>query len=162
MDLWIWAFIGGLAGTSAMDFGARQLGQLGVNDALGGLLGRWVIGFRQFRFVIDGNVELRTPETHRELKIGTAFHYIVGGGGVALMYPTWFAITGITLPENHMIAGLIFGVLSVGLTWILQYPCFGFGLFGRKGPKGASTILPPLLLHSVYGLGIGVVLQLAI
>ena len=44
MELWIWAFVGGLVGTSVMDVGARGLAKLGVNDALGGAswpLGSW-------------------------------------------------------------------------------------------------------------------------
>ena len=161
MELWYWAFIGGLVGTLAMDIGARQLGRLGINDALGGLLGRWVLGFRQFRFVIDGNEELKTAETPQEANIGMIFHY-VAGGGVALIYPTWFALSGMATPDNHILAGLIFGLLSVGFTWFLQYPCFGFGFFGRRGPAGASTLLPPVILHSLYGLVIGVVLHTAL
>ena len=43
MGLWIWAFVGGLVGTFVMDVGARGFAKLGVNDALGGLLGRWVV-----------------------------------------------------------------------------------------------------------------------
>ena len=39
MELWIWAFVGGLVGTSVMDVGARGgLAKLGVNDALGSFL----------------------------------------------------------------------------------------------------------------------------
>ena len=37
MELWIWAFVGGLVGTFVMDVGARGFAKLGVNDALGGL-----------------------------------------------------------------------------------------------------------------------------
>jgi len=161
MELWYWSFIGGLAGTIAMDIGARQLGKLGVNDALGGLLGRWVLGFRQFRLVIDGNEELKTAETPKEANIGMIFHYIAGGG-IALIYPAWFEFSGMATPDKHILAGLIFGFLSVGFTWFFQYPCFGFGIFGRKGPEGASTLLPPAFSHSLYGLVIGVVLHTAL
>ena len=158
MGLWYWSFIGGLAGTLAMDIGARQLGRLGINDALGGLLGRWVLGFRQFRFVIDGKEELKTAETAQEANVGAIFHYFAGGG-IALIYPALFTFSGVATPDNYILPGLIFGTLSVGLTWFLQYPCFGFGIFGRKGPEGASTLVPPVILHSLYGLVIGVVLQ---
>ena len=162
MELWIWAFIGGLAGTFCMDLGARRFASIGVNDALGGLLGRWVIGFAKFKFVIDGNRELTTPESPLESRLGTMFHYIIGGGGVALIYPTWFSFSGTTLPENHILPGLIFGILSVALTWFVQYPCFGFGVLGRNGPQRSHTILPPICLHSLYGLVIGTVLQLGL
>jgi len=159
MSLWIWAFIGGLAGTYAMDLGAGRFARAGINDALGDLLGRWVLGIRRGVFVIDGHVELQTPETDREAKVAKLFHYIVGGGGVALVYPAWFALTGLPAPENHILPGLTFGLLSVSLTWFLQYPCFGFGWFGRKGPEGSSTLLPPAILHTLYGLTMGVVVQ---
>ena len=158
MELWIWAFIGGLAGTFCMDLGARRFANIGVNDALGGLLGRWVIGFAKFKFVIDGNRELTTPESPLESRLGTMFHYIIGGGGVALIYPTWFSFSGTTLPENHILPGLIFGISSVALTWFVQYPCFGFrvclvlffilpkSLFGRCPDTNQShdTINPTL------------------
>ena len=102
---------------------------------------------------------MKSPETLFESRLGVAFHYIFGGGGVALVYPAWFAYTDFSFPDNQIVPGLIFGALSVGLTWFLQYPCFGFGVFGRRGPEGSSTILPPIFLHSLYGLSIGVVLQ---
>ena len=159
MALLVWAFVGGLVGTFIMDVGARGLAKLGVNDALGGLLGRWLVGFARFEFVIDGHKEMKSPKTLFESRLGVAFHYIFGGGGVALVYPAWFAYTDFAFPDNQIVPGLIFGALSVGLTWFLQYPCFGFGVFGRRGPEGSSTILPPIFLHSLYGLNIGVVLQ---
>ena len=161
MSFWLWSFIGGLFGTAVMDLAGWPLRRLGVNDGLGGLLGRWVLGFRRFSFVIDGNLELDTAETIPEKIIGSLFHYAIGGGSVALVFPTFFVTTGIELPGNYIVAGLIFGVASVGLTWFLQYPCFGFRFFGQNAPRGASTIWPPALLHSLYGLGIGLVLQLA-
>lgn len=159
MELWIWTFAGGLAGTFIMDMGARRFVKAGVNDALGGLLGRWVIGFLSFKCFIAGHRELLTPETPQEKRVGIVFHYIVGGGGVALIYPAWFICTEFALPDNHIVPGFIFGLISVGLTWFLQYPCFGFGIFGRKGPKGCKTILPPLCLHTLYGGVVGIILQ---
>ena len=159
MSIWILSFLGGLVGTLAMDIGARHLGGAGVNDALGGLLGRWVLGFRHGKFNINGLKELNTPETLVEARTGVFFHYIVGGGCVALVYPGWFWLTGFSLPENHIPAGLLFGLISVSLTWFVQYPCFGFSWFGLKGPAGSTTIWPPLVLHSVYGLIMGAVIE---
>ena len=134
--IWLWAYIGGIAGTFIMDFGAKRFFMCGVNDALGGLIGKWVVGFSSGRFVIDGNEELKTPETLREQKIGKAFHYFIGGGGVALAYPLVFLLTGHVFPNNHIfghiLGGAIFGLTTVLLTWFLQYPCFGFSWMGRN------------------------------
>jgi hypothetical protein len=159
--LWIWTFVGGLAGTFVMDIGARNLGKAGINDALGGLLGRWVLGFPKGRFAINGENELKTPETTLEAKIGTAFHYIIGGGGVALLYPLFFEITNFALPGKHILGGTVFGLLSVSLTWFVQYPCFGYSVFGRGAPEGSTTTWPPAILHTAYGTTLGCVLQFA-
>ena len=69
----------------------------------GGLLGRWRVGFARFEFVIDGHKEMESPETLFESRLGVAFHYIFGGGGVALVYPTWFAYTDFTFPQTEFI-----------------------------------------------------------
>ena len=161
MSLWIWAFIGGLAGTAIMDFGTPRLARVGLDVALGGLLGRWVHGFAHGRFVIDGHRELESAESPAEARTAILFHYIVGGGVVALLYPLWFSVSGMALPASHILGGLLFGLISVALTWFVQYPCFGFGLFGLGAPAGSSTILAPALLHTSFGLGVGIVLQLA-
>lgn len=160
MTLWLLAFAGGLIGTIFMDTGARWLAKAGLDGALGGLLGRWVIGFGQARWVIDGTEELQKPETTKEARVGFVFHYIVGGGVVALFYPLWFALSGMAIPTNHLIGGAIFGLISVLLTWFLQYPCFGFSWFGLKAPTGSSTIVAPAILHTAYGLGIGITMQI--
>ena len=59
-----------------MDVGAQGLAKLGVNDALGGLLGRWVVGFARSEFVTDGHKEMKSPKTLFESRLGVAFHYI--------------------------------------------------------------------------------------
>ena len=159
--IWIWTVVGGFAGTFVMDMGARKIQQAGFNDALGGLLGRWVLGFPKGRFAINGEVELKTPETPFEANVGKIFHYIVGGGGVALFYPLFFEFTNFALPGNHIIGGAIFGLLSVSLTWFVQYPCFGFSIFGYKAPKGSTTTWPPAILHTAYGTTFGCVLHFA-
>ena len=162
MELWIWAFAGGIIGTIIMDASAGWLAKLGMDTALGGLLGRWVSGFSAGRWVIDGKEELKTPESDSEERVGFVFHYLIGGGLVALLYPLWFTVSGMALPTNHIIGGAIFGLLSVLLTWLLQYPCFGFSWFGRNAPDGSNTVFAPTILHTAYGVGIGVTLQLAV
>ena len=162
MDFWVWSFFGGIVATVVMDFASAQFRRFGISDALGGLLGRWVMEFKHLKFVIDGRVELETKETLKESRVGLIFHYLVGGGVVSLAYPAWFTFTGFDVPEVHVLSGLIFGVMSVSLTWFLQYPCFGFGLFGVNAPRGSSTILPPIILHSIFGLSLGLVLQVAL
>ena len=119
-QIWFWSFVGGIIATVIMDLGAVQFRRFDVNDGLGGLLGRWVLGFVKLEFFINGIVELETKESAKEAKVGFIFHYLVGGGIVALAYPAWFVITGISIPENHVFPGLIFGLISVGLTWFVQ------------------------------------------
>ena len=36
-----------------------------------------------------------------------------------------------------------------------------FGFFGKNAPLGSKTIIPPLILHTLYGLIVGIVIQYA-
>ena len=67
--IWIWSFIGGLVGTVFMDFTVSLLTRAGISSGLEGLLGRWVMGFRQGKFVIDGHKERLIPATDQENRV---------------------------------------------------------------------------------------------
>ncbi|MBT3917041.1 MAG: DUF2938 family protein [Rhodospirillaceae bacterium] len=159
--LWFWSFIGGLVGTVFMDFAVSLLRRAGISSGLEGLLGRWVIGFGFGRFVIDGHQERLTPPTDIEIFVGKWFHFVIGGGVVALGYPLWFAVSGQALPVSPLFGGIIYGIATLPLAWFVQYPPFGFGICGRKAPASAQPIFATVPMHLAYGLGLGLVLQFA-
>ena len=132
--IWIWSFIGGLVGTVFMDFTVSLLTRAGISSGLEGLLGRWVMGFRQGKFVIDGHKERLILATDQENRVAKYFHFIVGGGVVALGYPLWLLLTEISLAGAPILEGLIYGIATLAIAWFVQYPPFGFGVCGHSAP----------------------------
>ena len=60
-----------------------------------------------------------------------------------------------------MLPTLLWGLATTLLPWIIFYPAFGWGLFGVKAPQGTrAVVLSPTVSHLVYGLGLGIVLNL--
>ena len=159
--IWIWSFFGGLVGTVFMDFTVSLLTRAGISSGLEGLLGRWVMGFGQGKFVIDGHKERLIPTTDQENRVAKYFHFIVGGGVVALGYPLWLLLTEISLAGAPILDGIIYGIATLAIAWFVQYPPFGFGICGRYSPEGTQPILATIPMHVAYGLGLGLILQIA-
>ncbi len=94
-----------------------------------------------------------------ERAVGWIFHYFTGGT-VALTYPAvllWF--TG-AVPSNNLIPGLVWGLATVLLPWFVLFPGFGWGFFGIRSPGNVRHLLSPSIEHSIYGLGVGIVLTI--
>jgi len=157
MELLVLAYLGGIVGAALMDmtetvaagFGIRS----GVNAAL---LGRWAGGLPHGR-LRHADI-LKAPARPGEARLGWAVHFLLGGGGVALAYPAFFQLMGALLPANHLLAGVLFGLTTSVLPWFVLLPCFGWGLFGRRGPRGTNALLAATLSHMPYGLGVGAVI----
>jgi hypothetical protein len=82
------------------------------------------------------------------------------GGTLALTYPALYLIFGAPLPGNHVLTGLVWGLATTLLPWIIFYPAFGWGFFGLRAPQGTRPVLSPTVSHLVYGLGLGIVLNI--
>jgi predicted small integral membrane protein len=86
--------------------------------------------------------------------------YIGGGGGVALLYAAFFHAAAFNVARQHLWGGVIFGATTSLLPWLLLLPAFGWGWFGRWGPRGANALLASTVSHIPYGLDVGVVMAL--
>jgi hypothetical protein len=95
-----------------------------------------------------------------EKAAGWIGHYITGGA-LALTYPAFFLGFGIVMPGNNLIPGLIWGFVTALLPWLVLFTGFGWGLFGVRSPKNVRSLLSPAVEHSIYGLGLGIVLNMA-
>ena len=82
------------------------------------------------------------------------------GGSLALSYPALYLVSGVPLPVNHVLPGLLWGLATTLLPWIIFYPAFGWGVFGVAAPQGTRPVLSPTVSHLVYGLGLGIVLNI--
>ena len=112
----------------------------GVNIAL---VGRWFLSLLRGQFA-HANILDSTAFT-REVRAGWAFHFLVGGGGVALMYPLFFQVAVLPFPNNHLLGGLLFSLATSLLPWLVLLPSLGWGLFGRRGPQGSNALLASTL-----------------
>ncbi|MDQ1362375.1 MAG: hypothetical protein QG652_235 [Pseudomonadota bacterium] len=161
MEILIWAFLGGLAGAVLMDITETYAAKVGITSGVNvALVGRWFLGLLHGKFFHSDILETRSFAN--EIKAGWAFHFLIGGGVVAMMYPLFFQITGLTLPDNHLLGGILFGLATSLLPWFILLPSFGWGFFGRRGPTGSNALLASTLSHIPYGLGVGAVIALGL
>lgn len=157
MEILVLAFLGGVVGAVLMDVAETYAAKVGITSGVNiALVGRWFLGLLHGKFT-HINI-LNSPSLMHEVKIGWAFHFLIGGGGVALIYPLFFQATGLPLPDNHLLAGLIFGLLTSLLPWFILLPSFGWGFLGARGPRGSNALLASTLSHIPYGLGVGAVM----
>lgn len=78
---------------------------------------------------------------------------------MALTYPALYLLSGAFLPGNHLLPGFGWGLATALLPWLILYPAFGWGFFGVRAPQGLRPLLSPVVSHLVYGLGVGIVLN---
>ena len=78
----------------------------------------------------------------------------------ALLYAAFVHATGFAGPTDHLWGGVMFGAATSLLPWLLLLPAFGWGWFGRRGPRGSNALLASTVSHIPYGLGVGVVMAL--
>ena len=154
MEIWLLAFIGGIVGSVFMDIAELKMAKYGIKSGVkAAYIGRWVYG------ILVGVLKHRdiaiSPPIKNEVQIGQVFHFIVGGGVVALFYPVFMSVFGLEVGHNYLISGTIYGLLTSGLPWFILMPSFGWGLFGARSPAKYKTVISPIIAHVFYGFGIG-------
>lgn len=159
MELMYLAFLGGILGAMLMDITEIYLARIGVTSGVNiSLVGRWSLGLLRGKLRYS-NI-LHYPSAAGEAYAGWAFHFLVGGGGVGLLFPFFFSFSGLALPDNLFLAGVLFGLITSLLPWLVLFPSFGWGFFGGRAPHGARPLLASTLSHIPYGIGVGVVMAL--
>ena len=157
MNMFAFAFLGGIFGALLMDITEAAMAKIGICSGVNiALVGRWCLGLTRGRMV-HADIQA-SPPLPREAGVGWAFHFLIGGGGVALIYPAALLATGAPLPDHPLLYGLMFGLATSDLPWFVLLPAFGWGWFGRRGPRGANALLASPFSHIPYGLGIGAVM----
>ncbi len=161
METLIWAFLGGMVGAVLMDITETYAAKIGITSGVNiALIGRWFLGLLHGQ-LFHLNI-LDSKPFPQEMKAGWVFHFLVGGGGVALIYPLFFQGTGLPLPSNPLLGGLAFGLVTSLLPWFILLPSFGWGIFGRRGPQGSNALLASTLSHVPYGLGVTVIIAVGL
>ncbi|MEY4592706.1 MAG: hypothetical protein RIR18_1601 [Pseudomonadota bacterium] len=161
MEILVLAFLGGIVGAVLMDITETYAAKIGITSGVNiALVGRWFLSL--LRGQLSHPNILNSKQFAQEVKAGWAFHFLVGGGGVALIYPLSFQVVGLPLPNNHLLGGLLFGLATSLLPWFVLLPSFGWGFFGRRGPQGSNALLASTLSHVPYGLGVGAVIAVGL
>lgn len=155
-SIWLIAFIGGLVGSVFMDITEARMAKMGISSGVNAAyIGRWVYGLLKGT-VYHKNIQT-TVEAPNEIRIGIWFHFIIGGGAVALFYPICLLLLGMVETQNHLWLAILFGLATSVLPWFILMPSFGWGWFGARSPVVSRPILAPLLSHIAFGLGLGLV-----
>ena len=159
MNTFVLAFLGGILGAVLMDITESAMARVGIRSGVNAaLVGRWFLGLTRGRLA-HADIHA-SPSLPREAGLGWAFHFLIGGGGVALIYPAALLAAGVPSPDHPILAGLMFGLVTSLLPWFVLLPAFGWGWFGRRGPPGGNALLASPLSHIAYGLGVGAVMAL--
>jgi hypothetical protein len=160
MKTFVLAYVGGIVGAVLMDITETLAARVGLTSGVSvALVGRWALGLLRGQWA-HADIA-RSPERPGEVRTGWAFHFLVGGGGVALLYAAFVHAAGINGPTHHHLwGGVIFGAATSLLPWLLLLPAFGWGWLGRRGPRGSNALLASTVSHIPYGLGVGVVMAL--
>jgi hypothetical protein len=159
VNSYVLAYVGGIVGAVLMDITETLAARAGLTSGVSvALVGRWALGLQRGQWA-HADIA-RSPARPGEVRMGWVFHFLVGGGGVALVYAALLEATGWTLPAHRLWGGVAFGVATSLLPWLLLLPAFGWGWFGRRGPSGSNALLASMLSHLPYGLGVGAVMAL--
>ena len=159
MNSFVLAYVGGIVGAALMDITETLAARVGLTSGVSvALVGRWALGLLRGQCA-HADIA-RSPAQPGEVRSGWAFHFLVGGGGVALLYAAFVQAAGFNGPTHHLWGGVIFGAATSLLPWLLLLPAFGWGWFGRRGPRGSNALLASMVSHLPYGLGVGVVMAL--
>lgn len=161
MMILLYAFLGGVVGAVLMDITDIYAHKLGISSGVTvAQIGRWVLCMGD-GVLVHEDIRYTLPRKN-EVRTGWIFHFVVGGGLVGLCYPLIFMMMPIPLPQHHMLPGLLFGLATSLLPWMILLPSFGWGCFGRRAPKGAIPLVASTISHISYGIGLGLVMNLAI
>ena len=160
MELWLWVIVGGLVGTVMMDITAIAAEKLNITNGgrCGGpqAIGRWTLGLFDARIIHKNIVD--SSSVKYETFTGWILHYLIGAG-LVLTYPLFYLALSRPMPTDHLIPGVVWGLASTVLPWLILYPGYGWGLFGHGAPKNASPFIATPVAHMLYGLGMGIVLN---
>ena len=115
------------------------------------LVGRWFIGLVSNGQLIANQLS-QQPEAKHETPTGWAVHYAVS---IACAY-VLFILVHLGILEPTITHGLLFGVVSVLVPWLFFMPAMGNGVLASNAPNPKIACALALMMHSLFGLSLGV------
>ena len=139
----------GIAGTLAMDVWAVVLNRIAqIPGPNWGAVGRWVVEVSRGR-VFHASIG-DVAEEPGEVRIGWAFHYLVG----AIYGLVFMLLAGADWLNNPTFLPVwAFSLLTIGFGWFLLQPGLGLGWAASKTDTPWRARGLGLLAHTVFGLG---------
>ena len=115
------------------------------------LVGRWFIGLMSYEQLLANQLSQQHEAKH-ETPTGWAVHYAVS---IAYAY-VLFILVHLGILEPTITHGLVFGVVSVLVPWLFFMPAMGNGIMASKTPNPKVACAIALMMHSLFGLSLGV------
>ena len=157
MVMAVLGILAGLFSTFVMD----TAGAVGSRLRLTGrpsptFIGRWVKSAATGTFV-HSDIRGVQPWEHERF-VGSIAHYSIGAVlGLLYVAVTW---TSSVRPEN-VLAAIAYGLVTCVFSWFLLFPSFGFGVFGKDGPREFRALRTSTVTHLSFGVGLAAWFQLA-
>ena len=129
----------------------------GIPPSNWAMVGRWLLNLIKNRQVFVNNITaIKSYES--ELPIGWVFHYFV-----AILYAVvYFLLMEIKILNPGFFDGLVFGIISVIVPWFFFQPALGNGILVSKTPEPIKVCLLALMMHTIFGIAIGIGFQFLI
>ena len=121
------------------------------------LVGRWFIGLISNGQLIASQLS-QQPEAKHEIPTGWVVHYAVG---IVYAY-VLFILVQLEIFEPTITHGLVFGVVSVLVPWLLFMPATGNGIFAKRAPDPRLACMLALMMHTIFGFSLGVKFSMSI
>lgn len=148
-------YLAGLFGSIGMDLISPVAARFGYSTGVTlALIGRWFIHLFSGTLVHQ-DIRQSPPRQHEAL-VGWLFHYLIGGGAVALLFLPALWLNGADQLPINIAPYILFGLFTSFLPWLLLMPSYGWGVFGHNGPEGTRPLIASPLNHLGYGIGIGI------
>lgn len=126
----------------------------GIPPSNWAMVGRWLINLNKSGQIFVENITAIKPHD-LELPIGWVFHYFV-----AILYAiVYFLLMEIKIINPGFLDGLIFGVISVIVPWFFFQPALGNGILANKTSEPIKVCLLALMMHTIFGIAIGIGFQ---
>jgi len=113
------------------------------------IIGRWAAYVPEGQFVHE-DIGKAAPVAN-ELALGWIVHYVVGiGYAIVYLGLMWFVFAS----PPDFISAIVFGAISVGVTWFVMEPILGAGVMASKTPKPPAVMAHDFTSHLSFGFGL--------
>ena len=127
----------------------------GIPPSNWAMVGRWLLNLIKNRQLFVNNITaIKSYES--ELPIGWVFHYFV-----AILYAVvYFLLMELKILNPGFFDGLVYGIISVIVPWFFFQPALGNGILASKTHEPIKVCLLALMMHTIFGIAIGIGFQL--